>query len=299
MNDIKLFRKTGKAVTEIIGGAMDLEKPLQSLFEYNLEALLGVHFLASEYLITEGRIDTLGLDENYCPVIIEYKCQSNQNIINQGLFYLDWLMDHQANFTLLVLDELGKLDADNIDWSAPRLVCVAGDFTRFDAHAVKQMNRNIELIRYRKFGEDLLMLDLLTAATSSTSKGNNAISHRGSSQKNHDEFIASAAGPQKARFESLRTYINDLGDDVQEHRLKRYIAFKRIKNFSCVELRNTKGSIMVFLQLEKKSLKLEKGFIRDVSKIGHYGTGNIEITISSDEHLERAKPLIKKSYESS
>ncbi|MGK6309406.1 hypothetical protein [Variovorax sp. DT-64] len=51
-----------------------------------------------------GRIDSLGLDENNCPVILEYKRPVGENVINQGLFYLDWLMDHQAEFKLLVMD---------------------------------------------------------------------------------------------------------------------------------------------------------------------------------------------------
>ena len=104
---------------------MALEKPLQTLFEHNLYSLLGVRFLVSEYGITEGRIDTLGLDENNCPVIVEYKRNSNENIINQGLYYLDWLMDHQDSFKLLVMEHIGGEAAETIDWSAPRLVCVA------------------------------------------------------------------------------------------------------------------------------------------------------------------------------
>ena len=296
MSDIKLFNLTGKSVTEITGAAMALEKPLQTLFEGNLDALIGVRFLASEYSITEGRIDTLGLDENNCPVIIEYKRHSNENIINQGLFYLDWLMDHQDSFKLLVMEKIGKAAADTIDWSAPRLVCVAADFTRYDAHAVKQMNRNIELIRYRKFGDDLLMLDLLTATTSATPAAPSNGSTR-SAQKDHEDIIAAASGAQKARYEALVDYLHSLGDDVQERHLKRYVAFKRIKNFACVELRNQKSHIMVFVQADLNEIELADGFSRDVSEIGHYGTGNIEITISSDVDLERAKSLIQLSYE--
>ena len=81
--------------------------------------------------------------------------------------------------------------------------------------------------------------------------------------------------------------------------LKRYVAFKRIRNFACVELRNQKNAILVFLQLDPAELELSDGFVRDVSDIGHYGTGNIEITIESDLDLERAKPLIQQSYEAS
>lgn len=92
MSDIKLFQlKNGKA-TELQGNASDLEKPLQTLIEANLEPLLGIRFLATEYSTGKthgGRIDSLGLDENNCPVILEYKRSVGENVINQGLFYLD------------------------------------------------------------------------------------------------------------------------------------------------------------------------------------------------------------------
>lgn len=76
MSDIKLFRLQAGQATELQGDASDLEKPLQTLIEQNLETLLGIRFLASEYATGKthgGRIDSLGLDENDCPVILEYK----------------------------------------------------------------------------------------------------------------------------------------------------------------------------------------------------------------------------------
>jgi RecB family endonuclease NucS len=75
MSDIKLF-KINEQVEELAGKSVALEKSLQVLLEGNLETFLGVRFLASEYSTGRthrGRIDTLGLDENGCPVIIEYK----------------------------------------------------------------------------------------------------------------------------------------------------------------------------------------------------------------------------------
>ena len=83
------------------GKSLALERSLQTMIEKHLEELLGVRFLATEYSTGKthrGRIDTLGIDENGCPVIIEYKRATNENVINQGLFYLDWLMDHKADF---------------------------------------------------------------------------------------------------------------------------------------------------------------------------------------------------------
>lgn len=104
MSDIQLFRYGASGVKELSGKAATIEKELQSLIESRMEIFLGVRFLDSEYSTGKthrGRIDSLGLDENNCPVIIEYKRHSNENVINQGLFYLDWLLDHKAEFKWL------------------------------------------------------------------------------------------------------------------------------------------------------------------------------------------------------
>lgn len=104
--------------------------------------------------------DSLGIDENNCPVIFEYKRASNENVINQGLFYLDWLLDHKADFELFVMRTLGKEFSDKLDWSMPRLIWIAGDFTKYDEYAVKQININIDLVRYKKFVDDLVLFEL-------------------------------------------------------------------------------------------------------------------------------------------
>ena len=90
MGDIKLFRVFGESATELEESSVAVEKSLQNLTEKHLETLLGIRFLASEYSTGKthgGRLDTLGIDENYCPVVIEYKRSINENVITQGLFY--------------------------------------------------------------------------------------------------------------------------------------------------------------------------------------------------------------------
>jgi predicted transport protein len=101
------------------------------------------------------------------------------------------------------------------------------------------------------------------------------------------------------RFEALRAYVVALGDDVQETTLRFYIAFKRIKNFACVEFRPTADKILLFVKVDPSTVTLEPGFTRDVSKIGHFGTGDLEITLTKPEDLEKAKLLIKRSYDDS
>lgn len=74
------------------------EAELRDFFAANLDEILGVRFLEKEYPTTDGRIDTVGIDENNSPVIIEYKWKDNEEVLAQGLFYFNWLMRNRKHF---------------------------------------------------------------------------------------------------------------------------------------------------------------------------------------------------------
>src|SRR6185369_5213456 len=203
-----------------------------------------------------------------CPVILEYKRSSNENVMNQGLFYLDWLMDHKAEFQLLALKHVDQEKVDSIDWSSPRLICVAADFTRYDAHAVQQIDRNIELIRYRQFGNEFLLLELVntTSGKSASVKVGGASKIAKSKNKSKGPTVYGAealitANPEtRELFESLEGYAMSLGDDVQSKDLKLYIAFKRIRNFTTVEV--YKEKLLLHVHLNPDKVELVDGFTR-------------------------------------
>lgn len=306
MSDIQLFRLSSGAAVELPSRTAVVEKHLQTLIESQMQTFLGARFLASEYATGKthrGRIDSLGLDENDCPVIVEYKRHSNENVINQGLFYLDWLLDHRAEFQLLVMEKLGNEIAHGIDWAGTRLLCIAADFTRYDEHAVQQIPRNVELIRYKLFDDDLLLLDLVNAVTVSdatTAKTETAgvtasTRPRGvGKDKTVDEQLAGAHPEIRALYDALASHLLALGDDVQEKRLKLYVAFRRLKNFACVIPYRDK--LLVMLKLDPDTVALEAGFSRDVRNIGSWGTGDLELTLRSRADMERALPLLARSY---
>ncbi len=303
MSDIKLYRLGAAQVTELAGGAMALEKSLQTVFENNLDALIGVRFLASEFSTNEGgRMDTLGIDENNSPVVIEYKRSSNENVINQGLYYLDWLMGHRKDFEWLVLEKLGAEVAKAVDWSGPRLICIAGDFGKYDEHAVKQMNRNIALIRYRRFEGDLLLLEQLTSASAKQPNAPVAPAAGSGAKPNYktiSEHLAEAPQELLDLYHLISDFMLALGDDVDAKTTAYYIAFRRIKNFASVELRNQARKLLVYVKVDPASIQLEEGFTRNVKSIGHFGTGDLEITITNLADFEKAKPLLEASYNAS
>jgi predicted transport protein len=301
MSDLKLFDISNNPIKALPGSEAPIERSLQTLMEKNLDTLLGVRFLASEHStgpVHGGRIDTLGIDENNCPVIIEYKRATNENVINQGLFYLDWLMDHRADFELLVMKKLNADVAAAVEWSSPRLLCIAGGFTRYDEHAVKQINRNIELIRYQYFDNRLLALELVNA-TQSKAISPEAAAKTPLQYKYFSQYLAEAGELLRNLYEAADAFCQGLGDDVQVKTLKFYQAYRRIQNFVCLELKPQAQAVQLYLKVDPDTVELHKGFTRDVREIGHYGTGDLEVIIRSLDDLKRAEPLILRSYDAS
>ena len=293
MTEIKLF-SLNEGVKECTSSKVILEKELQNLIERNMETFFGVRFLESEYVITNGRMDSIGIDENNSPVIFEYKRSQNENVINQGLFYLDWLLDHKANFKLLVIEKLGMEAANKIDWSVPCVICVAHDFTKYDIHAVNQMQRNIKLVSYRKYDNDLLLLKHLNIPTVKPIVESSDSDTKINTQKSHVEKLAVASDNMKSLYYSICDFVESLGDDIVSNQLKLYLAYKKVKNLVCIEIYNKQ--IMLYLKLNPETVKLEDGFTRDMHDVGHYGTGDLQVIIKNAADFEKAMPLIERAY---
>ena len=294
MADIKLF-DIGGEVREYQSSTVTLEKELQTIIEKNMETFFGVRFLASEYRTTDGgRMDSIGIDENHCPVIFEYKRSVNENVINQGLFYLNWLLDHKDSFKILVIEKWGMEAADKIDWTMPRVICIASDFTKYDESAIKQMIRNISLIRYRKFEDNLLMFEQINENIIVADSTVEFIGRQRSSDKTFEEQLESAETEIKALYEKLSDYILSLGDDISETHLKLYAVFRKIKNVVTVIC--NKRKLVLNLPLDVQTVIFEEGFSRDVTNIGHWGCGAVELQLKNKADLEKAKLLINRAY---
>ncbi|GAA2092198.1 DUF5655 domain-containing protein [Kitasatospora saccharophila] len=292
---LRVFRRSGGSATELAGAAVPLERDLQAYVERNMQMLLGVLFLDTEVRtgpLHGGRIDTLGLDEDGSPVIVEYKRTRDQNVINQALFYLAWLRDHHDAFEALVARSLGPEAVAEVDWSSPRIICIAADYSRYDVHAIGEMHRRIDLVRYRMFGEDLLALELVASVA-----GNAARSGSGAltvARPTAEQRLAGTAQAVRALYDELDGRLLDFGD-VHSVQLKQYTAYRRGPNFASVKVQV--GSLLVYLRLDPATVGLEEGFTRNVRGIGHHGTGDLEVRITSPAALARAAPLLRAAYE--
>ena len=270
MAELKLFKING-TVEELKSKSVTIEKELQRIIEKNMQDFFAVRFLASEYRIDNGRMDSIGIDENNCPVIFEYKRSSSENVINQGLFYLNWLLEHKANFKLLVLEAYGKAVANDIDWSMPRVICIASDFNKYDEEAIKQINRNVSLIRYKQYDSGLLLFELLNTNTVAPIDVETLErSYRQGGGKTFSDQYQVAPQKFKDLYDELYDYAMSLGDDVSQSTLKLYSAFKKIKNFCTMEVYQTK--LLLNFRLNPDDFTLTES-LRDIRNIGHWGCG--------------------------
>jgi len=301
-----LYQMKQQKTQQIKPSSFKNEKELQKMFEANLEELLGARYVASEFTTGDrqrGRIDTLGIDQDGTPVIIEYKKTAKENVINQGLFYLDWLVDHKGDFTLAAQEQLGK--NIEIDWSSPRLILVAESFSEYDKYAVNRIGANIQLWTYRKYGNDFLFLDSIFAMTSQkpTKKDKTETPTTDDDQPVEADAIytleyhlSKKPAETKSLFEALQEKIFLLNDDsdIIEKPNKIYISYKHGKNFCEIQVQTNR--LKIWLDIPHADLDDPSKLSRDVSKIGHYGTGVTETNLSELSELDTVMYLVEQSY---
>lgn len=308
MAELMLFRQDADGRDfELSGSTVALEVELQRRVEAGLEQMLGIRFLASEYATGpwhRGRIDTLGLDENGSPVVIEFKKGSDSGVLSQAVSYLSWLESAHHEFEALVRKVLGAEAAESIDWRRPRMVCIAAGFSHHDRVAVQRLPERIDLVRYRIFEGGLLSLLLID----STPCFPTAPSSRWNRERETAVNVAAAPvapSPAGASLvpECLRGLYTEVDDvltawgEVEVAPLRHYIAYRRLVNVASVIFRPKHEAILVYLRLDPDSVALEEGFTRDMRGIGHLGTGGLEVRLASAADLEKAGSLIRRAFE--
>lgn len=275
-----------------------LERNIQRLFEKNLNEILNITFLATEYSTSfGGRIDTLGIDNNGSPVILEYKKGQNENVINQGLSYLRWLLDHKADFEVLVNNH--KLTT-KIDWESPRVICVAESYNKFDLDTADLLPFNIELLKYKVYENNTLVVEPETqqkirVSTSKVFKKPKS-EIKENIQHSLEEHLSIADKDTREVFESLKEKIMGLDETIIEEPKAQYIAYKLTTNF--VDIVVQKKALLIYLNVPSGQLNDPKGLARDLTKpaVGHWGNGDYSVKVTEETDSNDVFELVKQSY---
>ena len=265
---MSLFKVSGNNASRLkpitnLNGKRILERDVQRIFEANLHELLGVHFLASEYSTSfGGRMDTLGIDDEGNPCIIEYKKGQNENVINQGLSYLRWLLDHKDSFEKLCND---KNTSNKIHWASPRVICVAESYNKFDTDTADLLPIKIELYRYKLYEDGLLTLD---TESHQKVKLQDAPKFTDDSDKPErlqetftlDHHMEMSSESTKALFEALKERILAIDKEIIEDPKKLYVAYKTTRNF--VDIVVKKSKLKLYINMKTGTLEDPRG-LRD------------------------------------
>ncbi len=263
---------------------------LHDLFAENLWDILGVRFLAKEYPTTDGRIDTLGIDESNSPVIIEYKWKENEEILSQCLLYFNWLMKNKKHFELLVDSRLGKKTV--VNWDQPRVILVAQGFSRYVQAAVQQVE-NFELKTYSYYAPDILQIESVYAPASLRSIKGKSESTDEVRTFDLNYHLASTSPQMQAKMNELREKILQLPSVEEKLGQKTGITFKTTKAFTRLEHRKTWIQVLV----RDPSYKIDtRGLVKDIMSNEWGYRGMIKFTPEGE--TDYIFGIVKASYES-
>ncbi len=95
-------------------------------------------------------------------------------------------------------------------------------------------------------------------------------------------------------YEELKSRILNLGENIEIRPRKHYIGFIANTNFTDIHLKKSK--LKIWINLTKGELDDPKRLARDVSKVGHWGNGDYEISLKPNADLDYLMILIKQSY---
>ena len=290
-----------KKAQQINGKEFKLEADIHEICEKNLEEFFQVRFLVHKFNFADeysGEMDTLGIDYEGNPVIIEYKLDKNRGVLSQVLFYMDWLVNHKGDFEITAKKVLGN-DLE-IKWDNPKMYVIAREFDRYDKYAVNQIPYDTYLYKYMYYENSDLLLEKINVAENKKYYVGNKIDNSNNDEnkyirKEYDFNYHLSYGNDdiKKLLNALNEEIMNISDEIEVRYTQVYIAYRTTRNFA--EIQVNKNSIIIYLMTINYEDPENK--VTDLPKSYNYVL-NKKLVINSIDDLEYAMKIITKSYES-
>ena len=300
---MSLYQIKNQKIQSIKEVVFEKEKPLHDLIENNLEEIFGLKVVGGEFEIEGYFLDTLGFDQQANSfVIIEYKRDKNNSIVDQGLHYMQLLLTHKDNFVLAYNNHFGKnLEIKDFDWSQIRVIFIARSFTAYQQGAANFENFPIELWEVSRYQNDLLNINQIQ-----TKKKAESITKFIESPETKqitkevktftvEEHLSKINEKMQDLFKKLQREIFELDDRVQEKAVTNYVGYKiRYQVFCSVHFFKEKLKIYVRCNNIDDPKKVFKK-IPDTYKWGKTSLWYWNIT--NDKDLDYAMTIIRQGYE--
>ena len=294
--------KIGKTLDPIKEKPFKLERDIQDLTEQDLHNVFRLSFIRSEFSINKFRIDSLAFDkETNSFVIIEYKRDKNFSVIDQGYAYLSLMLNNKADFILEYNENQDEtLKRKDIDWSQSRVVFISPSFTSYQKEAINFKDLPIELWEIKRVENNTVsyqQINKLEAQESIKKIYRNDVTNEKVTKEikvyNEQEHLEKGNEEIKELYKKFKESILNLGD-IETKPKKLYIAF--VSGSNVVDIHIQKKTFKIWINMQKGELDDPKKLMRDVSSTGHWGNGDYELQINSDENLEYILSLVRQSY---
>ena len=110
-----------------------------------------------------------------------------------------------------------------------------------------------------------------------------------------DHLYLAEDSPMRPLFETFRKEVMALDSCVSEEMLKLYVAYKAETNF--VDVVPQKSRLRLSLNLHFHELHDPRGLAKDVTNLGRWGNGDVEVFLSTPDELPYVMGLVRQAFE--
>lgn len=295
-----LYNNSSTKLNQVKEKPFKLERDIQTIFENNLQEVMSLQLVKSEFAIKNKRIDSLAYDkQTNAFIIIEYKRDKNYSVVDQGLTYLNLMLQNKAEFILTYNETLkDTLHSKDVDWSQSRVAFVSPSFTENQISASDFKDFGIELWEVKQFENSTISINSIKKSSGAPSikpllENSEKLKEVKENIKvyTEEDHYNNGSDTSIELYEKFKAAIINLADGIEIIPQKFYIAFKKGSNISDIEMQ--KKGLKIFINAKTGALDDPKGLAKDVSNIGHRGNGDYQIQIENDNDLEYILSLIK------
>lgn len=295
--------KIGQRLEQIKESPFKLEREIQQLTEKNLNALLRLDFIRSEFSLNNFRIDTLAFDrEAKSFVIVEYKRDKTFSVIDQGYAYLSLMLNNKADFILEFNESQNQsLKRNDVDWTQSRVIFISPFFTTYQREAINFKDLPIELWEVKKYENNTIAFEQVQKASAkesikTISRSDETVESVSKEVKvfTEQDHLQKSDFETRELYEQLKDRLLNMDDNVSVQPKKQTVGFKIDNNIFCDIVLQGKG-LKIYLNLKSGELQDQKNVARDVSNVGHWGNGSYEIKLTDLEDIDYISSLLKQS----
>lgn len=299
---MSLFSLKNGSLKNIKPNYFILEKDIEEFVKNHFNELFAeLNFIKNQFSIGDYIIDILA----YAPqtksfVIIEIKKGKDSSLSDQGVSYLNSIINRKADVVLEYNQKLGfNMKINDFDWTESKLKFISQEFNRYQIDATASPALPIELYKITRYDDNLIEFKKVEKYGSSKSENIIKVSKSlDATIKSYTEedLINHHNSNVQELYKEYKKHILDLAIDLKEPiATKTYMAFKK-NGYNFCDIVIQKKSIDIFINLKKGELNDATNRTSDVSNKGKAGNGDYVIKgITNINNLEYDIALIKQS----